>query len=79
MAPREQVKFNIFESRVDEGMLEQYRHKFDILKEYRLHTTDKKAHEPYLDGIKMVVYQDQMEGGLRFPLDPLVKLFFEQV
>ena len=37
--------------------------------------TDKKAHEPYTDFEKLVVYKDQMEGGLRFSLDPFVKLF----
>ena len=26
----------------------------------------------------MVIYQDQLEGGLRFPLDPFVKLFFNR-
>ena len=40
--------------------------------------TDKKAHEPYTCFEKLVVYKDQMEGGLRFPLDPFVKLFLNR-
>ena len=46
--------------------------------EYLLHTTDKKMHEPYVDAVKIVVYQDQLEGGLRFPLDPFMKLFLNR-
>ena len=46
-APREQVKFDIFESRVDEGMLEWFRQRFTIPSEYSLFVTDKKVHEPY--------------------------------
>ena len=40
--------------------------------------TDKKAHEPYTGFEKLVVYKDQMEGGLRFSLDPFVKLFLNR-
>ena len=43
-----------------------------------LSVTDKKAHEPYTGFEKLVVYQDQLEGGLRFPLDPFVKLFLNR-
>ena len=35
-------------------------------------------HDPYTDDIKLVIYQDQLEGGLRFPLDPFVKLFLNR-
>ena len=49
MAPREQVKFDIFESKVDEGMLEWFRHRFSIFFEYSLH-------EPYTGVKKLVVY-----------------------
>ena len=78
MTPREQVKSDVFESRVDEGMLEWFRQRFSIPSEYSLYVTDKKAHEPYTDESRLVVYQDQLEGGLRFPLHPFVKLFLNR-
>ena len=78
MAPREQVKYDIFESKVDEGMLEWFRCRFNISLDYTLSVTHKKAHEPYIDFEKLVVYKDQMEGGLRFPLDLFVKLFLNR-
>ena len=56
MAPREQVKSDIYESRVDEGMLEWFRRRFCILSEYSLCVIDKKAHEPYISVEKLVVY-----------------------
>ena len=59
-------------------MLEWFRRRFTIPIEYSLYTTDKKAHESYTDEVKLVVYQDQLEGGLRFPLDPFVKLFLNR-
>ena len=31
-----------------------------------------------MDEMKLVVYQDQLEGGLRFPLDLFVKLFLNR-
>ena len=42
-----------------------------------LHTVEKsfRAHEYFLDMVKMVVYANQLERGLRFPLDPFVKTF----
>ena len=43
-----------------------------------MYTTDKKAHEPYADELRLVVYQDQLEGGIRFPLDPFVKFFLNR-
>ena len=46
--------------------------------EYHLYVTDKKMHEPYTGFEKLVVYQDQLEGGLRFPLYPFVKLFLNK-
>ena len=58
MAPREQVKSNIFESRVDKGMLEWFRHRLCIPSDYSLCVTDTKAHEPYTGFEKLVVYQD---------------------
>ena len=58
MAPREQVKSDIFESRVDEGMLEWFRRRFSIPSGYTLSVTDKKAHEPYTGLEKLVVYKD---------------------
>ena len=64
------MKSDIFKSKVDQGMLEWFRRRFDIPSEFILHTTKEKAHEPYADGKRIVVYQDQMESGLRFPLDP---------
>ena len=72
------MKFDIFKSRVDEGMLEWFRRRFTIPLEYSLYTTDKKAHEPYIEEVKLVIYQDQLEGVLRFPLDPFVKLFLNR-
>ena len=78
MAPRKQVKYDIFESRVDDGMLEWFRRRFSIPSDFTLSVTNKKAHEPYTGFEKLVVYQDQMEGGLWFPLDPFVN-YFEQV
>ena len=56
MAPREQVKSDIFEYRVDEGMLEWFRHRFSIPSDYTLSVTNKKVHEPYTDFKKLVVY-----------------------
>ena len=58
MALREQVKSDIFESRVDEGMLEWFRRRFCIPSEYSFYVTDKKAHESYTDEVRLVVYQD---------------------
>ena len=58
MAPREQVKCNIFESRVDEGMLEWFRRRFSIPSDYTLSVTDKKAYESYIGFEKLVVYQN---------------------
>ena len=78
MAPREQVKYDIFESRVNEGMLEWFRSRFIIPSDYTLSITDKKAHEPYTDFEKLFVYKDQMEGRIKFPLDPFMKLFFNR-
>ena len=78
MAPREQVKYDVFESRVSEGDLDWFRRRFHIPAEYTLSVTNKKAHEPYTGFEKLVVYKDQMEGGLRFPLDPFVKLFLNR-
>ena len=72
MALREHVKSDDFESRVDEGMLEWFRRRFCIPSYYALSITDKKAYEPYTGFEKLVVYKDQIEGGLRFPLDPFV-------
>ena len=59
-------------------MLEWFRHRFCIPSEYSLYITDKKAHEPYTNEVKLVVYQDQLDSGLRFPLDPFVKLFLNR-
>ena len=73
MAPREQVKSDIFESRVSEKDLEWLMRRFHIPTDYTLSVTDKKAHEPYTGFEKLVVYKDQIEDGLRFPLDPFVK------
>ena len=56
MAPQEQVKSDIFESRVDEGMLDWFRHRLCIPSDYTLSVTDKKAHEPYTTFEKLVVY-----------------------
>ena len=78
MALREQVKSGIFYLRVDEGILKWFKHRFSIPSYYTLSVTDKNAHEPYTGFEKLVVYQDQMEGGLRFPLDPFVKLFLSR-
>ena len=78
MAPREQVKSDIFKSRVDEGMLDWFRHRICISSDYTLRVTDKKAHKPYTGFEKLVMYQDQLEGGLRFPLDLFVKLFLNK-
>ena len=78
MAPREQVKSDVFESRVSEKDLEWFRRRFHIPADYTLSATDKKAHEPYTDFEQLVVYKDQMEGGLRFPLDPFVKSFLNR-
>ena len=76
--PREQVKSDIFESRVGEGELEWFRWRFNIPSDYILSVTDKNAHEPYTSFETLVVYKDQMESGLRFPLDPFVKLFLNR-
>ena len=78
MAPREQVKFDVFESRVNEKDLNMFRWRFHIPAEYTLSVTNKKAHEPYTGFEKLVVYKDQMEGGLRFSLNPFVKLFLNR-
>ena len=59
-------------------MLEWFRCRFNVPSEYVLSVTDKKAHEPYTDFEKLVVHKDQMEGGLRFPLDPFVKSFLNR-
>ena len=75
MAPREQVKSDIFRSKVDLSMLDWFRRRFDIPSEYILQITKDKAHESCSSGKGVVVYQDQLEAGLRFPLDPFVKLF----
>ena len=56
MAPREQVKSDIFDFRVDEEMLEWFRRRFCIPSKYVLSVTDKKAHEPYTGFEKLVVY-----------------------
>ena len=40
--------------------------------------TDNKAHEPYTGFEKLVVYKDQMEGGLQFFLNPFIKLFLNR-
>ena len=72
------MKFDLFESRIDESMLEWYRRRFGIPQEYLLHITNKKAYEPYVDAVKIVVYQDQLEGGLRFPLDPFLRYFLNR-
>ena len=72
------MKSNIFESKVDEGILEWFRRRFTIPSEYSMYVTDKKAHEPYTDEVKFIVYQDQLESGLRFSLDPFVKLFLNK-
>ena len=68
----------MFESRVSEKDLEWFRRRFHISADYSLSVTDKKAHEPYTGFEKLVVYKDQMEGGLRFPLDPFVKLLLNR-
>ena len=52
------MKSDIFESKVYEGMLEWFRHRFCIPSSYTLSVTDKKAHEPYTDFKKLVVYKD---------------------
>ena len=58
MALREQVKSDIFESRVDEAMIEWFRRRFSIPSDYTLSVTDKKAYEPYTGFEKLVMYQD---------------------
>ena len=78
MAPREQVKSNIFESIVSEKDLDCFRRRFHIPAEYTMSVTNKKAHEPYTGFEKLVVYKNQMKGGLRFTLDPFVKLFLNR-
>ena len=65
MAPREQVKSDVFESRVSEKDLDLFRRRFHIPADYTFDVTNKKAHEPYTSFEKLVVYKDQMEGGLR--------------
>ena len=50
----------MFESRVGEGELEWFRQRFNIPSDYTLSITDKKAHEPYTDFEKLVVYKDQI-------------------
>ena len=72
------MKSDIFDFRVDEGILEWFRRRFSIPSGYTLSVTDKKAHEPYTDFEKLVVYKDQMKGRLRFPLDLFVKLFLNR-
>ena len=47
MALREQVKSDVFESRVSDKDLDWLRRRFHILAEYTLSVTDKKAHGPY--------------------------------
>ena len=58
MAPREQVKSDVFESRVGEGELEWFRRWFYLPADYTLSVTDKKAYEPYTGFEKLVVYKD---------------------
>ena len=58
MAPREQVKSDVFESRVNEKDLDWFRRRFHIPADYTLRVTDKKAHEPYTGFEKLVVYKD---------------------
>ena len=72
------MKSDVFESRVGEGELEWFKRRFNIPADYTLSVTDKKTHEPYTGFEKLVVYKDQMEGGLRFPLDSFVKLFLNR-
>ena len=60
------------------GELEWFRRRFNIPSDYTLSVTDKKAHESYTSFEKLVVYKDQMEGGLRFFLYPFVKLFLNK-
>ena len=52
------MKSDVFESRVGEGELEWFKRRFNIPADYTLSVTDKKAHEPYIDFEKLVVYQD---------------------
>ena len=78
MAPREQVKSDVFESRVSEKDLVWFRRWFHIPVNYTLNVTDKKAHEPYTGFEKLVVYKYHLEGGLRFPLDHFVKSFLNR-
>ena len=67
MAPREQVKSDVFESRVSEKDLRWFRRRFQIPADYTLRVTDKKAHEPYTGSERLVVYKDQMEVDFGSP------------
>ena len=60
MAPQEQVKYDIFKSRVDEDMLKWYRRRYNIPQDFILHTVENsfRAHGPFLDWHKMVVYDN---------------------
>ena len=78
MASRKQVKSDVFESRVSEKDLDWFRRRFHIPADYTLSVTDKKVHKPYTGFEKLVVYQDLLKGGLRFPLDLFVKLFLNR-
>ena len=62
MAPREQVKSDVFESRVSEGDLDWFRQRFHIPADYTLSVIDKKAHEPYT-GFEKAGSLQELNGG----------------
>ena len=81
MAPRLPLDPSEFPPKLPEEVIQKCRKKYYIPKKYKFFqaTSHIRAHHnPNKNGKKksIIIYIDQLEGGLRFHLDPFLKLFF---
>ena len=80
MAPRPPLGPSEFAPSLSKGVIVKLRKKYNIPIEYKFFqaTNHVRAHhnlERYKKRNRIVIYLDQLEGGLRFPLDPFLIFF----
>ena len=80
MAPIQPLDASEFPPLISKGFIRQVRATFEIppsLKLFQARDSFRPHRNPnkYGKNNKLFIYVDQLEGGLRFPLDPFVKQF----
>ena len=82
MAPRQPLDASEFPPHLTKENLRPLRSLYHIPTEFKIYpakSSFRAHHDPNKKGEKtrLVIYVDQLEGGLRFPLDPIVIRFFQ--